>query len=202
MHTETSILALSLVSAASMLIGATFIGSAAASERNTQISVETDPSTFSLGGYAAHLRISPTGMPHWVFGAGAYSLTFPDAMVDLNKNNRKEGWDVQLRQGLGLFGEYYFDPSNQGWFVGGQLAHHAFRIENANLVSGNQEFSNVLLMAHAGYRWFPLNNGFYVQPWAGIGYTRKIGGSTTLGSDAYDIAAVMPFATMHVGYRF
>lgn len=201
MRAAPNVLALSLT-AVIMSLTASISPSAMANEGKMHVSVETDPSTFVLDGYAAHVRVSPSGAPHWVFGLGAYAMTFPNELVDLNKNNKKEGWDVQLRQGLGLFGEYYFDPAIQGWFVGGQLAHHAFRIENAKLASGNQEFSNALFMAHAGYRWFPLNNGFYVQPWAGIGYVRKISGSTTLGNDNYDVAAVMPFATMHIGYRF
>lgn len=177
------------------------IATAHAGETSRGFSVETDPATFALGGYAAHLRFAPA-ITHWVFGVGAYSLELPDIMVDMNKRNRDRGWEVELRQGLGVFGEYYLAETNRGWFLGGQVARHAMRIANPSAAPTREAFVNALLMIHAGYRWFPMHSGLYLQPWMGVGYVNKISGTTRIGDKDYDISPIMPFATLHVGYQF
>lgn len=54
------------------------------SENKTTYSIETDPSTFALKGYAFHIRIKTKNCKHMVWGAGTYALDLPDIMVDLN----------------------------------------------------------------------------------------------------------------------
>jgi hypothetical protein len=75
-----------------------------------------------------------------------------------------------------------------------------FKISN-NYETGNQKFTNGLALAYAGYTWQPLG-GFYLKPWAGIGYTSKLSGNTAVGKSTYTIAPITMFATLHIGYRF
>jgi len=169
----------------------------------TVYSLETDPSTFAFNGYALHLRIAPAASRHWVLGAGVYALDLPNAMVDLDAANRGQGWKVRLDHGLGLFAEYFFDPARKGWLVGTQLAVQQYRVTNSNSPGSSARFTNTLLMVHAGYRWYPgENRRWYVQPWMGVGYSNKISGQTTVGTRTYDVAPLMLFATVHIGYTF
>jgi hypothetical protein len=167
-----------------------------------KFSLETDPSTFAFGGYAAHLRWQPSADSHWQFGAGAYAMDFPDLFVDINPDNADEGWDVRLDSGIGLFGEYYLKPGGKGWLLGAQLAIQRYSVENSELSANETAFSNLLLMPYAGYRWYPTDSGLYLQPWAGLGVTGKISGSNDLGGDTYDVSPIIPFMTLHVGYTF
>ena len=57
-------------------------------------------------------------------------------------------------------------------------------------------------MTYGGYTWQPFDFSFYIKPWAGIGYTSKISGTNNLGNSEYDIAPIMMFATLHLGYTF
>ncbi len=172
------------------------------SQSGPVIMIETDPATFALNGYAAHLRVHPDFLGHWTLGAGAYSLDFPDLFIDLNSRNKNRGWDVRLNQGFGLFAEYFFDRRDRGWFLGGQVASQKFRIKNDAAGANSSEFTTLLLMGRIGYRFFPMGKNFYLQPWLGIGYITKISGSNRVGSKTYDIFPIMPFLTVHLGYRF
>lgn len=172
------------------------------SNDKTRFSIEIDPATFILDGYSVHLRVQPKNSNHLLIGAGVYAMDFPDLIVEFNPENKDEGWDVRLNQGYGLFGEYHFSEVNQKFFVGTQLSIQQYKIENENEV-GTEEFNNFLGMAYAGYTIKPFNsNSLYFKPWAGIGYTTKVSGETKIGDSEYDVAPVLMFATLHVGYTF
>ena len=191
-----------VVSVAITLIGTAFLCTPADGSEKTTFSIETDPATFLLEGYAAHLRISPAGLERWRFGLGAYSMKLPDVAVDMNPDNKDNGWDVQLRRGYGFFTEYYFNSEQSGWLLSGQVAAQSFRLKNDETGSEHADYTNLLLMAQGGYRWFPTAGKVYVQPWMGLGYTTKVSGESKLGTQQFDIAPLLPFLTVHVGYQF
>lgn len=178
----------------------TFINPTLQAKIISSYSLETDPMTFAFEGYAAHFRFNPVGLDHWIFGIGTYSMKFPDLFVDMNPDNKDEGWDVQLQQGYGFFSEYYFNPSNEGWFVGSQIALQEYKVKNTGVQPKTLNLTNFVFMPYAGYRWYPTNGKVYIQPWMGMGYQTKIQGKTKLGSKVYDISPIIPFLTVHIGY--
>jgi hypothetical protein len=174
-----------------------------AQERTTLFAVEIDPTTYMLKGYSLHLRIKPAGCDKWMIGAGTYGLNLPDMLVNLNPKNKNEGWDVRINSAYALYGEYYFKEANQRWFIGEQVGVQNFKISNDTESSADQaKFRNILLMTYFGYSWHPGNGDFYIKPWAGLGYTHKVLGYTTVGNLYYDVAPIFPFVTLHLGYNF
>lgn len=173
-----------------------------ADQSSTTISLETDPSTFVLGGYAAHLRIKPAASKKLVFGIGTYALNLPDVMVNMNSDNKDKGWEVSIKQAYSLFGEYYLNQANSGLFIGLQAGVQQYRIGNSNTTGGHQNHTNLLLMPSVGYTWKPFKVPFYIKPWAGLGYTKKLDGDLHIGNQQYHISPVVPFVTLHVGYTF
>lgn len=169
--------------------------------QKTEISVEIDPATFIFRGYGFHLRIKPKTSYHLLFGMGAYAMDMPDVLVDFNKNNRADGWNVRLNQGYGLFGEYHFTEVNRKWFAGAQLGVQEYKIKKENL-TGSTKYTNALLMAYGGYTWRPFNFGLYLKPWAGVGYVSKLSGSNIINGTEYNIAPISMFATLHIGFTF
>jgi hypothetical protein len=167
----------------------------------TEISMEIDPATFGFNGYGIHIRVKPKNSEHLLIGVGTYAMDFPNVLVDFNNENKDNGWNVRLNQGYGVFGEHHFSEVNKKWFVGGQLAIQEYKIENET-IAGSEKFTNSLLMAYGGYTWQPFNFGFYIKPWAGIGYNSKLSGTNTIGNSEYDIAPIMMFVTLHLGYTF
>lgn len=237
-------------------------GSAAlADDSNTgRWSVEIDPGPFALNGYALHFRYEPVSLPHWVFGVGTYGLDFPNALVEMNGQNRDEAWESRLTNGTGLFFERYFSAEREGWFAGLQISRQAYRIQKSNSYeqdlllntvlhsqessynddlynlylwrkdeidllllqnlfqsSGNPvlwsavyteshkaaRFANGLAMVYGGYRYFPgQQDSLYFLFWGGLGYTGIVEGKPELRGSRYDVAGLVPFLTVHVGYRF
>ncbi|MGL1885318.1 MAG: hypothetical protein OCD76_02290 [Reichenbachiella sp.] len=165
----------------------------------TKWSVEIDPSTFMFKGYSAHLRYSLT--EHILLGAGAYAMDFPDVFVNMNAQNKNEGWKVRLSQGYGLFSEYYFQEVNQKWFLGAQVAYQEYQISKETN-STKSTYETILTMGYFGYSWQPFDFNMYVKPWAGIGYSNQVNANTTLGDDTYDVSPITMFATLHIGYTF
>lgn len=167
----------------------------------TKYSLEIDPATFGFNGYGVHLRIQPKTCEHLLFGAGIYTMDFPDLFVGFNPKNKDKGWEVRLNQGAGIFAEHHFSEVNRKWFVGAQSSLQQYKIEKAE-TAGSEQFTNGLLMAYGGYTFKPFGEHFYIKPWAGVGASFKLDGENTIGGQEYDIAPVTMFSTLHLGYTF
>jgi hypothetical protein len=167
----------------------------------TKFSIEIDPATFAFKGYSAHLRIQPKASDHLLYGVGIYAMDMPSFFVDMNNKNADKGWQVRINNAIGIFGEHYFSEVNKGFFVGSQISAQQFLIENETQ-SGNEKFTNGLIMGYGGYTLQPFKLPLYFKAWGGVGYTSKISGENVLGGQEYDISPVSVFATLHVGYTF
>lgn len=168
---------------------------------DTKYEMEVDPATFALEGYSMHFRFFPDGHPNLRLGAGLYSLELPDAIIDINNQNKNQGWNVTLDQGVGFFAEYYINSSRKGWFMGMQLAQQNYLISNDASGAQQQKFTNMLVMPYGGYRW-QLNKHLYTQAWFGLGYTETVSGSTQLDTKEYDVDPTVPYGALHIGYSF
>ncbi|HAN00328.1 MAG TPA: hypothetical protein DCQ26_17170 [Marinilabiliales bacterium] len=167
----------------------------------TKFSIEIDPATFAFNGYSAHLRIQPKSCNHLIYGVGIYAMDMPAFFVDMNSNNADKGWQVRINNAIGIFGEHHFSQVNKGFFVGSQISAQQFLIENDNQ-SGDEKFTNGLIMGYGGYTLQPFKFPLYFKAWGGVGYTSKISGENILGGQEYEIAPISVFATLHVGYTF
>lgn len=167
----------------------------------TKFSIEIDPATFAFNGYSAHLRIQPKASDHLLYGVGIYAMDMPSFFVDMNNKNADKGWQVRINSAVGIFGEHHFSEVNKGFFVGSQISAQQFLIKNENL-SGEEKFTNGLIMGYGGYTLQPFKFPLYLKAWGGVGYTSKISGENVLGEQEYDISPVSVFATLHVGYTF
>jgi len=171
-------------------------------KNKTTFSIETDPSTFALGGYAIHIRIKPKNSQHLLIGAGSYATDFPGFLVNMNSENKDKGWNVRINSAYSLFGEYYFKEANSKWFLGLQAGVQNYKNSNDNVPNQESKYSNLLIMPSIGYNWAPFSFPLYVKPWFGIGYTSKISGSNSIGDLTYDISPIVPFIALHIGYTF
>jgi hypothetical protein len=173
----------------------------AANEHQATFTVETDPTTFLLDGYALHLRMKPAKTSRVVIGAGTYSMKLPNAIVNLNSNNKHQEWDVRIKSAYSLYGEYYFKEAFSKFFAGVQAGIQNYSIRK-NSEAMSSKYRTVMLMPMIGYTWLPFNFPLYIKPWVGVGYNAKIAGSTLVGISEYDMPRLMPFFTFHVGYKF
>jgi hypothetical protein len=170
--------------------------------KKAEFSVEIDPTTFAFKGFGFHVRMKPKNSDHLLLGVGVYAMDFPSLLVDLNDKNKNQGWNVRLNQGYGAFAEYHFKEVNRKWFVGVELAIQEYKIENDTKI-GIEKYQTFLGLGYVGYTIKPFKtNGFYLKPWAGVGYTSKIAGNNSIGNLEYDIAPILFFGALHLGYQF
>ena len=169
-------------------------------QASANIELEIDPATYAFKGDSLHVKFTTDKAPQWRWGLGTYRMEMPDLLIDMNDKNKNQNWDVEIKRAYGLFTEYYFDPSQAGWFIGGQISQQKFQIEKPTTFS--TEFSNGLLMLNLGYKWQIKNSSFYLLPWAGVGYTKTINNNNARIASGFDVEPVAAFMTMHLGYTF
>ena len=168
----------------------------------SRLSVEIDPISFILKGHSVHARYQPMFSEKFLIGLGTYAMDLPEAVLNMNPDNRDKGWNARIRSAYFLYGELYARKGNHGWFIGEQIGFQNFRVSNEREASGSTEFNSLLLMTYIGYSWHPYKGSFYIKPWAGLGISEKVDGINTIGSMRYDVGPLFPFFAVHVGYTF
>ena len=107
-------------------------------QKKAQFALEIDPATFAFNGYGLHLRIQPKECTHLLIGIGTYAMDLPDELVNMNKNNKDEGWKVRLNGGIGFFAEHHFSEVNRKWFLGSQVGIQQYKIENETVLTNKK----------------------------------------------------------------
>lgn len=178
-----------------------------------QFLIEVDPLPYLLGGMGGHFGWTPKNNKHLAYGVGlVVGPEFPDAMHNMNANNRDQGWNLKVNQGAGLWAHYYFKRTNKGWFTGLQVFTQEMELSNDNF-PGQSDRTNVLMLAiPTGYVWYPIEHfNLYLRPWAGFGFQKvikstfepgKVTPEMNVGNKEYHLPPFVPFATFHIGYSF
>lgn len=169
---------------------------------SSRLSVEVDPMTFLLKGYSFHVRYQPMFTDLFLIGIGTYAMDLPEAILNMNRENRDEGWEVRIRSAYFVIAEFYPKRANHGWFIGEQIGFQSLKVTNNREVRGATSFNNLLFVTHVGYSWHPYKGSFFVKPWIGLGFSEMIDGTNAVGNNAYDVGPWFPFFTVHFGYTF
>ena len=164
-------------------------------------SIEVDLFAFLSNGYGTYFRYKPANTKHILLGVGAYGRDIPSALVDINKENKEEGWNVRLNQGYGIFLEYHLNRVHQGTFFGSQFNLQKYKI-GKEAIENTVKYTTVGAMVYGGYSWQIASSNVYIKPWMGLGYSGKIDGVNVLEGEEYAISHLTPFATLHIGYSF
>jgi hypothetical protein len=171
----------------------------AAAERPV-LRVDVEPAAYVLRGYSVHLRATNPWVPRLVGGVGAYGFDMPRMLVDVAAGNRDEPWSVRLVVGANVFADYFFGAhADHGWLAGAQLGVQHYRVRRAG---EEGRVDTLLLMARVGYEWHPWRQGFYLFPWLGAALGPVLGDVPAVDGDAYDVAPVVPYGAVELGWRF
>lgn len=177
------------------------------------LSVEIDPLVpMALKGIGAHVMWKPKRSKHFLYGIGfIFKGTMPDIMINMNPNNKHKGWMHNINQGLAIEGEYYYSEVNKKWFSGLQVFAQEISLGNVYASQASErKITTGMVVITTGYKWFPLKRvGLYLKPWLGLSYTNVIGRAfpaqvshVKVGDYSFHMQALMPFGTIHLGYKF
>lgn len=162
--------------------------------------LEVDPATYVFGGYSAHLKYHFA--EKWELGLGTYAMTFPNLMNGLAISPTRSTTNLRITSAYALFIDRYLVESNQGLVVGMQFASQHFRLTDSTYSPQSSTYNTTLVMPRIGYKYQFGTSGFYVLPWMGVGYLAPSNSSATIGTQAFKIKNLLPFATIHIGYSF
>jgi hypothetical protein len=184
-----------------------------ATEREYTFILETDPIPLALGGFSLHAGFAPEELPHFIFGLSAIAgLTFPDFFINLEEENKNQGWKLKVNQGAGLWTHYYFSVNREGLFVGAQLFTQELLLTNDTYPDESDRTNTLMGALQAGYMFFPFKeNNFYIRPWGGFGYQdvitptfepENVDPDLKIGDKEFTLTKFAPFITVHFGYAF
>lgn len=155
-----------------------------------QVDVETDPAALLLHGGSLHLGVRQL---HWRVEFGLYRADVPDWM------HGNDGLDASMAGG-GIKLQYFLRGDGIGAFVGMGAGRVRRTVRDKSGAAAALQTWHGDAGAEGGYR-FQLGEHAYVTSWAGLDWISRHEDSF-VGGKRYHQKAVMPFAAVHVGYRF
>jgi hypothetical protein len=168
-----------------------------------RVSIDTDPTTFPLGGFSGWVMAKPADTHHLRFGAGGFGLEFPSFLVPHLNRTGEDGWSLSVRAVMAFAG--YQVGDRRGLYIGTYAGYLQSRHKrDGEMTTADRD--NVTLLPCIGYQWFPFHEGSlrgaYVQPWVGATIWFPAGGTSTVGTHTFKDPYVIPIAAAHLGYEF
>lgn len=171
-----------------ILIVALISGSASAAD--WKFEVETDPAALLLNGGSLHVGAR---QEHWRLELGYYRADLP------HWAHNNDGLDASMAGG-GIKLQYFLREDGTGAFVGTGVGRVRRNVRDKAGVAAQLRTWHSDAGLEGGYR-FAMGAHAYVTPWAGLDWISRHEDSF-VGGKRYRQKAVMPFAAIHLGYRF
>lgn len=162
---------------------------ARATERTLGVDIEVDPLAYALGGASVHAGLHVNRVR---FDLGVFSLPLPEAL------HGNEGFHAQ-GHGFGLKADWFAKDGNKGFHLGAQtdLTHQTVTEETS---TESARYRELAVGGRVGWR-FQHRSGLYVNPWLGLIYRTNSPTELQLGGRTFTQSKLMPFPTLHVGWR-
>jgi hypothetical protein len=160
-----------------------------ATPRALHLDLEVDPTAYAFSGFSVHAGV---GWRALRLDLGAYGMDIPGFF------HGNEGWDASF-VGAGAKLQWFPFSDQRGFYVDVSAGVSRERVElRATGATATETVS--ALGADAGYR-VSLPHGFYATPWAGFSVNLNAD-DVMLDGQRYTKKAIVPFAAVHLGYRF
>jgi hypothetical protein len=158
-------------------------------ERALGVDIEVDPLAYALGGASVHAGLH---IKRVRLDLGVFSLPVPEAI------HGNEGFHAQ-GHGFGLKADWFVKEGNKGLHLGVQtdLTHQTVTEEESTETARYRELA---VGGRVGYR-IQHKSGLYVDPWVGLAYRTNTPTELELGDRTFTQSKLMPFPTLHVGWR-
>jgi len=158
-------------------------------ESTFAVDLEIDPLAYVIGGASLHGGLHVDRVR---FDLGVFSLKLP---VWLHGN---KGFSAQ-GHGFGFKVDYFAGPRKAGFHAGVQ-ADITNQTVSHDASSESHSYREFATGGRIGFR-IQHTSGFYVNPWLGVIYRTNTPTEIDLGGETFAQSAVMPFPTIHVGWR-
>lgn len=153
------------------------------------LDVEVDPTAYAFSGYSVHVGL---GYRRVRLDLGIYAMDLPRFF------HGNDGWDAAFH-GAGAKVQWFPLAEQRGLFVdvSGGVSRERVTLEATGASRTDSVFG---IGIDAGWR-FALPYNFHVTPWAGVSYGIDAD-DVMLDGETFAKRKLVPFAAVHVGYRF
>jgi hypothetical protein len=160
--------------------------------------IELDPLPFALGGYGGLVSVRPDR--RWKIGLSSYGVDYPNAFV----TGDDAGFHLHIKPSSVLMIDYSLtgDTPRGGWFVGGEVRQARIAYTHDDAPGMTTDVTHYELAVSGGYVWYPFEHtGLFLQAWGSVGHYVWSTGTPTVDGHTYHPAAIVPYATVHIGFE-
>ena len=157
-------------------------------------SVATDLSPYAFNGYSLKLGITPKSHPKYDLSVEVFSMEIPELVINLNSKNKDKDWKEKVNYGVALYGDKKLGEKRNSFWVGAGIVYLNQTVSNP--IEHNQ-FNQLEILGRINYKWFPFNNGFYINPYFALAGRQKIGGE----NGSYQLAPLMGFLSVYLSWE-
>ena len=176
-----------------MLCWLLFTGAAAAAD----IGVASDITPWLLGGYSAVVSVDLDA--GWRMTGEVWGMDYPSLLVELTPANQGEGWSRTVTFAGAGYVDYHPSGEGRGLHVGGAVDLLKSRVSR---LDDSDTFWSFEALVRVGTRWFPWDEGLFLNPYAAVGPLFALGPPALAAGEPFVESPVQALATVHLGWRF
>jgi hypothetical protein len=160
-----------------------------------KVSVDLDLALFASKGHSFFVGLAPA--PHLKVLIGTVS-------GDLPSFTQPSAWHQRAQDGDGLLVQYAAHADGSGPFIGAVALWMHYRFSRDTMLGVEVARDQLVLGIDLGYTWFPFAaQGFYVQPFVGVGANLFEHGDVVIDGDTYkDKVPVAILPALFVGWQW
>ena len=166
------------------------------------ISLSTDTLTWAIDGYSVIGSYEHSAYPKLRFHAEVFGIKLPESIIDSYEPNQGEGWQRRIDGAFMLSVDHHPLPRLKGLHWGAGFNVQRSTVSRTGFASF-QEYDTFEPIVRVGYQWFPLGSaGLFITPYAVLGFPIHLSEPDAVGGEVYEEAAVLPVASVQLGWRF
>lgn len=162
-----------------------------------QIFAEINPQFFAFGGGGGGLGVEfsrfQTG---FIYIQSKLTPTFRDAIFENAKT-----LTVPKNAAAEIFANIFLRKDRKGLYAGTIFSQDWYTVID-DKTQQKETFSKQYVVARTGFRWFPLQNHFYIDGGYGVSFNLSGSKSRSLGASTYSPKSVLALPFFAVGGRF
>lgn len=162
---------------------------------NHHFNFAADISPYAFNGYSIKAGIIPKALPNYDFSAELFSMKIPELVVELNAKNKDQNWNEKVEYGIAIYTDRKISSNRNSFWAGLGLV---YLNQSANNELESNKFSQFEALARVNYKWYPFNNGFYVNPYLALAGRKKINGN----NGSYELSPLMVISSIYLSWEF
>ena len=136
----------------------------------------------------------PKSNPKYDLSFEVFSIEIPELVINLNPENKDKSWTEKVNYGIALYGDRKLGEKRNSFWAGAGLVYLNQTVDSP---IEHNEYNQLEILGRIHYKWYPFDNGFYVNPYFALAGRQKINGDT----GSYKLAPLMGFLSVYLSWE-